>query len=197
MGFDFDRLGIAAELRAQRDAVLSTARMSPEARARALGVVLHRPVAKEHRIVVDIKAATRTVETTKEPATPPRQRLLRRATKRLHPLDREPAPEVRKIAARQLRSGDILKAVADTWGLTTYALQDASRPQRVCRPRFAAALLLRTKRLMSFPEIARALKRKDHTSARHEVQRGAHLLATDAGWAELYHAADRVLTGNQ
>lgn len=142
---------------AQRDAVLSTARMSPVARARALGKRLYMPLVSKPQSI--------------ENATP---RDLR----------------VRRIRGEKAK---ILTAVAEAFNVTFYELRDAARTRRICYPRFAAALLLRDKLDLSFPQIARALNRKDHTSAQHEVRRGAHLLFTDPEWAALYRVAEHAL----
>lgn len=47
-----------------RDAILASARMTPEARARAMGKRVTRMVAKEHRITINLATQARTVETT-------------------------------------------------------------------------------------------------------------------------------------
>lgn len=152
---------------AQRDAVLSTARMSPAARARAMG--------KRFYQVPNVTWIT--VE--------------------------KPKP-VEKAAPRDSRTkrvkghrGKILNAVADAFNVTLYELLDGRKTDRIARARFAAALFFRDRRSLSYPQIARAIKRKDHTSAMHEVQRARELLVTDPEWAERYHAAERLLKGEK
>ena len=164
---------------AERNRVLSSVRMSRADRARAIGKRYYQTVAKEHRISVDIKAETRTVSTTdgdkektaekaKQPAyVPPKRKYLKSA------------------------HADIIDAVARAWGITMFSLLSAERPQRLARPRFAAALLLRGRDL-SLTVIGRVLRR-DHTSILHEIKRARELLANDPEWAALYRAAEHAL----
>lgn len=175
-------LGIVEERQAFRDSVLSTARISPAARARILGKTVYRVPAKEHRIVVDMKAATRTVETTDRTLKP----------KALVPSK----PRKRKRFCARGPYAAILSAVAEAWDVSVFGLLSAKRPARLFRPRFAAALILRERKL-SFPQIGRALGQKDHTTAQHEVRRAAHLLHTDKEWAARYHEAKRLIEGAQ
>lgn len=161
---------------AQRNRVLSTARMSSTARAQAMGRVLHRPVAKEHRIVVDIKADTKTIETmvmeTPKVVAPPIY-----VTPKRHYL--------RSIYA------DLYNAVAETWGITVHALRSECRKQQLAQPRFALCRLLR-ERGLSMPAIGSVMKR-DHTTCLHALRRAAELLENDKVWAARYHAAKRLL----
>lgn len=162
-----------------RDAVLSTARMSQAARARAMGKPIPPPVAtKSHRVTVDLRTGERTVTTAERTTTKPR-----------------PKPtKIRKPRRARLnaQNADIIYAVSDAWDISVYSLMSAKRPARLFRPRFAAALLFR-ERGLSYPQIARALGRQDHTSARHEVTRASHLLHTDKEWAARYHESKRLL----
>jgi hypothetical protein len=64
-----------------------------------------------------------------------------------------------------IRLPDIVAAVAEAYGLTVRALCDASRRRPLPEARHLAMLLARQYTEASFPEIARALGRRDHSTA--------------------------------
>ncbi len=183
-------------LAARRDAILSTGRVSPAARARILGQPFYRPVAKTHTITVDLKAGTRIVENGPPGAKPPVLKARRkRVVRRLDPNDLPPTKH-RAVIESPYSVQDVLTAVAASFDLPIYALTSKTRSQRVARPRFAAALLLREKRFMSFKRLGHALGRRDHTTMMHEVKRARVLRETDPKWAADYHAAEWILCGD-
>lgn len=171
-----------AEIIARRTAVLSSARISRADRARIMGHALPRPAAKEHRIEVDIKAKTKKIETISPTACakPPW----------------EPTPVVAPVR-QYFKSAyaDIYNAVADTWGITVFALLSERRTQRLARPRFALCRLLR-ERGLSTPVIGRMIRR-DHTTIIDALKRAEFLRLNDTEWARRYHAAARLLQGDQ
>lgn len=162
-----ERLGIIEERQAWTNHVLSTARMSPAARARAMGKRYFQP-------------PTVTWVTPEKPK----------------PVEDAPPREMRTRRVKGER-GKILNAVADAFNITLSEILDGRKTDRIARARFAAALFFRDGRNLSYPQIARAIKRRDHTSAMHEVARARELLATDPEWAERYHAAERLLKGER
>jgi chromosomal replication initiation ATPase DnaA len=111
-----------------------------------------------------------------------------KAKKRISRLDLPSDPLVSHSAV-----ADVLEAVADSYGISVRAILSPARPQKLCRPRFAAAWLLKKKLHMSSPRAARCLKRMDHTSVVHMWQRAEYLLAHDPEWAALYRAAEHAL----
>lgn len=173
--------GHALYLRERTEAILSTARMSPEARARAMGKHHYQPVAKEHRISVDIKAATRTVKTT-DPAKVAVEKAVSIAPIVTHP----------KRSYMHSEHADIFDAVAQAWGITIFSLLSAARSQRASRPRFAVAMLLRNRGL-PLTRIGSVIRR-DHTSVINAIKRATDLLENDPKWATLYRTAERALT---
>jgi chromosomal replication initiation ATPase DnaA len=166
-----ERLGIVEERQATRKAVLANCRLSREARARILGGVVYRLPAKEHRIVVDIKAGTRTVET-KDHA------------ELMRPRPRAEIPEPRRL--RNENAG-ILNAVAEAFNVTLYGLLSPLRDKVLSQARFAAMRLMREGG-KSTTGVGKALKR-DHTTAMHGLRQADKLLSTDREWANRYHDA--------
>lgn len=65
----------------------------------------------------------------------------------------------------------ILEHIAKTHGFTVAQLRGPWRHRKVVVARHEAMLWLRLKCSMSYPEIARALGRDDHTTAIHGVER--------------------------
>lgn len=183
--------GLYEQMLGKRDAVLAGCRLSRAARARILGKRYFPPVAKTHRIVVDLKnPEARTVETivgdkllAPKPAPKPAAELV---------LDLPPT--LRRIipdAGYTVR--EILEAVAESYKVTLYALLSPARSRIYAYPRFAAAKLLRDKRLMSYARIGFSLGRRDHSTAINEIHRATDLLETDPRWAANYHAAELAL----
>lgn len=175
---DNQPLGIVAELQAIRNSILSTARMSPAAKARALGrPFCQSPVSKTHRIVVDMKAGTKTVETRyPEPKTVKLVPAPHRTTKRRY--------------FQSAHSG-IFNAVAEAWGITVFALLSQSQARKAAWPRFAVFRLLRRKGL-SLTQIGAIMKR-DHSTVLSGLRRAEYMLELDPTWAARYRAAEQAL----
>lgn len=176
----------------RRDAVLSSARVSPAARARILGRHHHRPAAKTHIITVNIKAETRTVETRDGSRPPPST--VPRARKPI-PVAARPTPPASGTGVPSRRH--ILDAVAETFKVTVSALVGPSHDKRSAYARFAAIRLMRDKCKMSYPQIGRALSGRDHTTIMGALRRAEYLLEANAEWAERYHAAELLLSPAQ
>lgn len=113
-----------------------------------------------------------------------------------YPAKREPyrhVPLARPVTAEDWRAGrvgqtrlpyrittaEIIAAVAAHFGLTEAAITGKGRTDRVARPRQIAMYLCRQHTTLSFPEIARAIGGKDHTTAIHGVRRIEALIGED------------------
>ncbi len=155
---------------------------------------LDRVAAKTHTITVDLKAGTRIVDSGAPPPPPPpvADKPRKRVKRRLDPDDLPPTKN-RKILASRYSVRQVLEAVAEAYQLPVYALVSVTRSQRVARPRFAAALLLREKRFMSHTRIGHSLGKRDHTTVLYEVRRAKILRQTDLQWAADYRAAEHAL----
>ncbi len=90
----------------------------------------------------------------------------------------------------------ILAVICEAFSVTPAEMYGQYRPQRIALPRFAFCKLLRDKRNLSFPGIARVLGRSDHTAWCHAYRRANGLLETDPQWAAAYRAAEQAL-GNR
>lgn len=173
-----ERSGYLDDLWARRDAVLSTARISNADRARITGRHYHRPVAKVHRITVDIQSDTRTVETVDQTPKPVVKR------------DRTKAKSVKRHYIRH-EHADILNAVAEAFNITIFALLSPLRKRTIAWPRFAAMRLL-SQRGLSLHKVGKVFRR-DHTTATHGLVRARALLEYDKEWAARYRAAKDML----
>lgn len=155
-------------------------------------------MAKSARITVDIPAGTRKVEyldgvKRREPAPiivkvePPKPAPPKHVKRPDYP--DLPVTKDRKIPETPHSTRDIVEATAEAFNVTVYMLLGPQRDQKLARPRFAAAKLLREKRLMSYTRIGFALGRRDHTTALSQVRRADELLECDLDWAARYHVA--------
>lgn len=161
-----DPIGYIEALHAKRDAVLSTARISPAARARIMGATL--------RYVPVVKVAAKEKYTL--------------------PLDL-PATNRRIIPAVRYSTRQVLDAVSDAFGIGVRAMLRGGNSPIFTRPRFAAALLLKEHMQMSRPRMANVFGCKSEASGWDMLKRARELLVTDPEWAARYHAAERILKG--
>ena len=90
-------------------------------------------------------------------------------------LDMQAAQPVRPISAMQ-----IIKQVAEKHGLTVDDLRSQDRSRKYSWPRQEAMVRLRDETALSYPSIARLLRRKDHTTiiygervARNRIKEGS------------------------
>lgn len=163
----------------KRDAVLSTARMSNAARARAMGrQPAYQPAAKIHIITVNCaKPEERIVSTVEPVAAKPAAR-----------------PET-FVTPKHWRSNrgcnPILDAVAIAFHVTLGELLGEKRSNRLSAARFAASRLISMNLKMSTAQIGRTLKR-DHTTIMHALVRARGLLDHDADWTARYRAAEHL-----
>lgn len=180
---DNQPLGIAAERWAQRDAILSTVRMSPAARARAMGRIFYEPApSKRHLIIVDCaKPEERTVEQDTAIASIPAPRKTKTVS------------ESRLLESLSPRVRGVLASVATAYSVSVGALVGPSRFKRDVHPRFAAALLLHGRSGFSKAQVGRILGKRDHTTAMSAIKRATWLLSNDPAWAALYRAAEHAL----
>lgn len=113
-----------------------------------------------------------------------------------YPAKREPyrhVPMARPVTADDWRAGrvgqttissriaasEIAETVAAHFDLPAAAITGRARAQRIARPRQIAMYLCRQHTPLSFPDIARALGGKDHTTVIHGVRRIEELLGED------------------
>lgn len=87
----------------------------------------------------------------------------------------------------------IVDAVAEAFGLSRDELIHGSKSSKFAQPRAAVALLLRTRRALSYPKIAKILRWKDHTTAVASCAKAKILLEQNGEWAARYHAVARAL----
>lgn len=149
---------------AQRDAILSGARVSLTARARIMG----RPV---YPGAINYTPPPKPLAAAEIPVAPrsDRQRLARDSVR------------------------DILNAVAATWKVSARALLGPSKSPCFSRPRFAAALLMKERMLLSNRLISYNFGRDSEASGWDMVKRARHLLEHNPEWAALYRAAAHAL----
>ncbi|NTU46896.1 chromosomal replication initiator protein DnaA [Candidatus Roizmanbacteria bacterium] len=76
-------------------------------------------------------------------------------------------------------SGDIIKAVCNFYNLKQSHLKSATRTEEIARPRQIAMFLMRRELKLKFEEIASILKRKDHTTIMHGVEKINGLIMKD------------------
>lgn len=77
----------------------------------------------------------------------------------------EPVPNL-----HQPRMSEIRRAVCDYYGLSEIDLLSERRFRKISRPRQIAMWLAKNMTTRSFPEIARQLRRSDHTTIMYGVQ---------------------------
>ena len=80
--------------------------------------------------------------------------------------------------------GAILAVAAREWGLTGSALKSKWRTRDISRARSVALAIMQERMTWSYPQLARAVGMRSHTSAIHAAKRGAALLAEDPKLAE-------------
>ncbi len=76
---------------------------------------------------------------------------------------------------------EVLRAVAEFYGLTVEDLTGRSRRQEVAYPRQVACYLLRQEAGLSLPQIGECLGGRDHSTVLHACERIAGLLEKDGG----------------
>lgn len=179
--------GQYAHLIARRDAILATARMSPEARARAMGVRYHPPM------TVPAVIATKT----EPPAPPPPPK---RQTRIEAPPVLRKARSTSKMclgiadhASIAVKARDIIHICCAVWGVEVDEVLTEARSRRMARPRQAAMHMMANHLRISQPSIAAFFKR-DHTtvttSVKHRVPR---LMERDRAFCCRYRWAMRKL----
>lgn len=88
---------------------------------------------------------------------------------------------------------ELIEAVAAAFNIDMWEILSRRKPTPTVRARFAAYLLLRERLAYGSIRIAKATRRKDHTTVLHGLKRAKELLATDPAWAEAYRAAEHAL----
>lgn len=153
----------------KRDSILSSARVSPAARARIMG----RP-AYPGAIFSTPAVKPKTYGIPDETYLQARRRPL----------------------APKISVGQVLEAVSAAFAVDIPSILGPSKFAPYCRPRFAAALLLRDKLKLSQLRVGAIFMRSSESSGAAMIKRGREMLSTDPAWAERYHAAERLLKGD-
>lgn len=99
-----------------------------------------------------------------------------------------PAPAAAPVPS--ISVSDVLRAVSEAWGVSRDDILSRRIGRRENRPRFAAYLLLRERMALSFPAIAHATCRRNHTSACSGVLRAIGLREHDPEWRERFERAE-------
>jgi chromosomal replication initiator protein len=94
------------------------------------------------------------------------------------------APPAAPVAQPTVQA--VLVAVCEAWDITPHDLMSRWRPKRLSYPRFACVRFMRKLTDLSYPQIARALGMKDHTSTMHAMRRSNDLLHEDSAWRACY-----------
>jgi chromosomal replication initiator protein len=89
------------------------------------------------------------------------------------------------------RLSEIVRAVCDHYGTSEIDLLSDRRAREFARPRQVAMWLGRKLTFRSLPEIARFLRRGDHTTVMHGIKVIDHLVATDFEFANAVHSIRR------
>jgi hypothetical protein len=97
------------------------------------------------------------------------------------------------VLERRITMREIIAAVAAEWSVDVMDILSSRRFHRGTVPRHVVMTLARHLTTLSFPRIARALNRKDHTTVLHGVQKYAGAYQTAAGEVGPY-ASLHVLT---
>ena len=97
-----------------------------------------------------------------------------------------------ETAARSVR--DIVEACAAEWGTTAALIWGPRRQSAIVRPRQAAMYLAAALRPdLSYPTIARLMRRQDHTTVMHAVRRASWRARTDDIFAAHLRAVEERL----
>lgn len=86
---------------------------------------------------------------------------------------------IRQTRPRHLTAKQIIQKVAQHYRLDIEEICSAKRDKHIIVPRQIAMYLLRSELHESFPNIARALGRKDHTTAMHSVEKMTKMVKLD------------------
>ena len=106
---------------------------------------------------------------------------------------RQEARAKRRLAAAKSELEPIVDACAAHYGLFPVALLSRRRSAGLVRPRHIAMYLAREMTMCSFPEIAAALGRSDHTTAMHGAEKIAREIKTNPRIARDVAAIERAL----
>lgn len=81
---------------------------------------------------------------------------------------------------RRVSPQDIIKSVCSYYNIKQSHLKSATRTERIAHPRQVAMFLLRQELKLKLEEVAYHLKRKDHTTVMHAVEKISRQLAKDS-----------------
>lgn len=91
---------------------------------------------------------------------------------------------------KKIDPGDVIKAVCSCYNIKQSHLKSATRTEEIAFPRQIAMYLLRQELKIKYEEIAIMLKRKDHTTIMHGVEKISRLLIKDPS---LKQEVDRII----
>jgi chromosomal replication initiator protein len=94
-----------------------------------------------------------------------------------------------------IRLSDIEAAVCAEFGVSSAHLRGVRRFRHLALPRIAFYGLAGAKTNRSLPEIARHIRRRDHTTVLHGQRRFAELMASDAEFADAVRRIKKALDG--
>ena len=97
------------------------------------------------------------------------------------------------VGDRKVSLEDVLKAVAEYYGVKVSDLKGSRKTREVTHPRQVAMYLARRLTRSSYPEIGRAFGNKDHSTVVKGVQKIVRLMGEDPSVAERVRAVERIL----
>ena len=101
-------------------------------------------------------------------------------------LSKMPWPKWYRPPVKPLRIDSMVMAACEAYCITKAEFKGSGRVSEFVRPRQAVCYVLRTRRTdMSFPQIARVVGKKDHSTVIHAVQQARKLRLTDMRFAAL------------
>lgn len=87
--------------------------------------------------------------------------------------------EKKTARVKKITPHDVIMTICSYYNVKQSRLKGAERSERIALPRQIAMYLLRNKLELKFDEVAALLKRKDHTTVMHGVEKISGLLAKD------------------
>lgn len=171
----------------RRDAILSSARVPAQARARIKGKPFHRPAAKVHHIKVDVPSGEKIITRLDVPKARP-------APVTRPPLPRPPRRKSNYSTRIENQIDAIIRACAQAYDVGAGELLSRAKPNWIARPRFAVVRLLRSNLRLSFPAIGQILNR-DHTSVLIAFRRCRELRIGGEDYRHRYAVAVQIVRG--
>ncbi len=96
----------------------------------------------------------------------------------------------------RLTPNDIIRVVCNYYNVKPVALRSPIRTERIVLPRQVAMYLIKTNTNLGLQEIADALKRKDHTTVMHAVEKITRMLIRDVNFKQEIDRITQLLTSS-